>query len=120
MWLHGSKGTKTVSDRRAIFAQDLGFTYDAPTTDDAKEGNGLYSEKHRNVAQELHRGKEALFSAWRALRKNTHRAGGFSVFLLKWRSRLAGGASRPPGPSGRGAIFIMVDRRLYLKYDSAL
>ena len=30
------------------------------------------------------------------VRKNTNRAGRFSVFLLKWRSRLAGVASRPP------------------------
>ena len=57
-----------------------------------------------------------------SVRKNTHRACGFSVFLLIWRSRLAGGASRPPDSSGRGAgaIFIMVDRRPYLKYDFAL
>ena len=59
----------------------------------------------------------AAGAAFQSVRKNTHRAGGFSVFLLKWRSRLAGGASRPPGPSGRGAeaIFEMIYRRLYLK-----
>ena len=36
-----------------------------------------------------------------AVRKNTHRPGGFSVFLIKWRSL--------------GAIFEMVYRRLYFK-----
>ena len=36
--------------------------------------------------------------------------------------KIAGGASRSPDPLGRGAgaIFIMVDRRLYLKHDFAL
>ena len=41
-----------------------------------------------------------------AVRKNTHRAGEFSLFLLKWRSRLAGGASRSrPVRAGVGKNF---------------
>ena len=65
VWLHGPKGTETLSDRRTFRAQDLGFEYGAPTEDNAKEGNGLYSKEHGNEAHELHRSGDALFSAWR-------------------------------------------------------
>ena len=37
VWLHGSKGTKTLSGRRKFRAQDLGFFYAAPTIDDCGE-----------------------------------------------------------------------------------
>ena len=37
VWLRGSKVTETLSDRRTLRAQDLGFEYGAPTEDDAEE-----------------------------------------------------------------------------------
>ena len=33
VWLHGSKGTKTLNDRRSVRAQDFGFEHGAPTAD---------------------------------------------------------------------------------------
>ena len=65
MWLLGSNGTKTPSDRRTFRAQDLGFEYGAPTADDAEEDNGLYSKEHGNEPHERHRSEGALFLARR-------------------------------------------------------
>ena len=63
MWLHGSKGTRTLSDRRTFRAQELGFEYDARTEDYADEDNELYSKEHGSEARELHSREDALFSA---------------------------------------------------------
>ena len=65
MWFDGSKGTRTLSDRRTFRAQDLGSFHGVPTTDDTKEVNELYSKEHGNEADELHRREGDLFFAWR-------------------------------------------------------
>ena len=65
VWVHGSKGTGTLKDRRMFRAQDLGQRHDAPTTDDDEEDYELYSKKHGNEAHELHRREDALHDAWR-------------------------------------------------------
>ena len=65
VWLHGSKGTETPSDRRTFRAQDLEFEYGAPTEDHAEEDNELFSKEHGNEDHELHRCEDALFLAWR-------------------------------------------------------
>ena len=53
VWLHGSKGTENLNDRRTFRSPDLGFEYSAPTADHTEEGNGLYSKENRNKANEL-------------------------------------------------------------------
>ena len=58
---HGSKGTKTPSDRLTFCAHDLGSYHAAPTTDDDEEENELYSKEHGSEAHEQHRGDDALF-----------------------------------------------------------
>ena len=63
VWLRGSKGTKTLSDRRTFRAYDLGFQHGAPTEGSVEEGNGLYSKEHGSEAHELHRSENSLFSA---------------------------------------------------------
>ena len=65
VWLDGSKGTETLSDRRTFRAQDLGQWHDAPTEDYAEEGNELYSKEHGNEAHELHRREDTLIFARR-------------------------------------------------------
>ena len=37
VWVYGSKGTKTLSDRRTFHAHDLGSFHAAPATDDDEE-----------------------------------------------------------------------------------
>ena len=65
MWLRGSKGTTTLSDRRTLRAQDPGLEYGAPTAGGAEEENELCSKGHSNEAHELNRSEGALFSARR-------------------------------------------------------
>ena len=65
VWVHGSKGTRTLKDRRMFRAQDLGQRHDAPTTDDDEEDYELFSKKHGNEAHEPHRREVALHDAWR-------------------------------------------------------
>jgi len=65
VWHHGTKGTKTFSDRRSFRAQDPGFEHGAPTAGGAEEDSELYSKEHGNEAHELHRSEDALFSARR-------------------------------------------------------
>ena len=65
MWLYGSKGSKTLKDRRTFRAQDLGQRHDAPTKDDDEEDYALYSKEHGNEAHELHRREDAIQDAWR-------------------------------------------------------
>ena len=62
---HGSKGTRTLKDRRIFRAQDLGQRHDAPTTDDDEEDYELYLKEHGNEARKLHRREDALYDAWR-------------------------------------------------------
>ena len=52
VWLHGSKGTRTLSDRRTFRAQDLGSFHGAPTIYDDEEDNELYPKEHGNEAHE--------------------------------------------------------------------
>ena len=62
VWLDGPKG-RTLSDRRAFHAQDLGFLHGAPDDDGGEEVNGLYLKEHGNEAHELHRREDVLFFA---------------------------------------------------------
>ena len=65
VWLNGTKGSKTLKDRRTFRAQELGQRHGAPTTDGDEEGYEIYSKEHGNEAHELYRREDALFSAWR-------------------------------------------------------
>ena len=65
MWPRGSKGIKSLSDRRTSRAQALGFVYGAPKEVNVEVDNELYSKEHGNKAYEVHRSGDFLFSALR-------------------------------------------------------
>ena len=55
----------TISGRRTLRAQNLGFGYGARTEDPAEDNNRLYSKEHGIGAHELHRTEDALLLASR-------------------------------------------------------
>ena len=63
VWAYGSRGSKTLKDRRTFRAQDLGQRHDAPTTDDDEEDRERYSKEHGEEAYERHREEDALYDA---------------------------------------------------------
>ena len=65
VWVQGSRGAKTLNDRRTFRAQHLVRWHGAPTTDDYEEDNECYSKKHGKEAHERHREEDALFEARR-------------------------------------------------------
>ena len=66
VWAYGSRGSKTLKDRRTFRAQDLGQRHDAPTPDDYEEDDedyASYSEKYGKEAHERHLEEDALYDA---------------------------------------------------------
>ena len=62
MYVEGSRGTRTLRERRTFHAQDLGFFYGAPTPED-DEDYASYSEKYGKEAHERHLEEDALYDA---------------------------------------------------------
>ena len=63
VWAYGSRGSKTLKDRRTFRAQDLGQRHDAPTPGDDEEDRERYSKEHGEEAYERHREEDALYDA---------------------------------------------------------
>ena len=63
VWAYGSRGSKTLKDRRTFRAQDLGQRHDAPTSDYDEEDRERYSKEHGEEAYERHREEDALYEA---------------------------------------------------------
>ena len=64
VYVEGSRGTRTLRERRTFHAQDLGFFYGAPTPED-DEDYACYSEKYGKEAHERRCEVDALFEARR-------------------------------------------------------
>ena len=64
VYVEGSRGTRTLRERRTFHAQDLGFFYGAPTPED-DEDYASYSEKYGKEAHERHCEVDALYEARR-------------------------------------------------------